>query len=184
MLLPPAGPLLPSNGVAPHTLTSPCETARGPPLSLSLSPSCSCSPLGWDSLSRSVPPPHSSSCTAQKEESMTTGVQRKRSFCTVAVRHLLSVVHFSSLPPDWPEIHPHCCSLLRALKNSLSLLLDYSPVNTRMHLTARLFGRKHAETSGRALTSSLCALICRSISSGLLNCLPPPLWLFFPAAQL
>lgn len=38
--------------------------------------------------------------------------------------------------------------------------------------------------SGLSLTSSLCALICRSISSGLLNCFPPPLWPFLPATSI
>lgn len=37
--------------------------------------------------------------------------------------------------------------------------------------------------SGLSLTSSLCALICRSISSGLLNCFPPPLWPFLTATS-
>lgn len=129
----------------------------------------------------------------QKEESVSTELGVKANSGNIVVYNTQAVTQklfnncISCQANEWwwidqvhpPETHPHCCFLLQTLRNSPLLLQHHSPVNTNIHHTAHLVGHKP-----QTLTKALCALICRSISSGLLNFLPPPLWPFFPATQL
>lgn len=88
-------------------------------------------------------------------------------------------------PAHSPQSRFHCCSLRQTLKNCLSLRPLFPPVNTHIksHWTWSE-GNNMSAIYVPILTSSLCAFICLSISSGLLNCFPRPLWPFLPGTQM
>ena len=56
--------------------------------------------------------------------------------------------------------------------------------SSRIHVWKLIHWSKYTSaTRCFSLTNSFWAFICRSISSGLLNCFPRPLWFFFPATR-
>lgn len=103
---------------------------------------------------------------------------------------VLTQTHTHSPTDKWithsPQTRRRCCSPPQTLKSPLSLHHHFLPV--KIHIQSYLMYLKVItyllqKNPKLSLTSSRWALICRSISSGLLNCFPRPLWPFFPARQ-
>lgn len=82
-------------------------------------------------------------------------------------------------------IHPRCCSPPRSptLRRSPSLRQRSPPDDDTVMLYSIFMSRLVYGNEMYLHTNSLCAFIWRSISSGLLNCFPLPLWPFFPKVR-